>query len=119
VLAVSDSINAAGENGKSATVADNSSNGSFFNQYQGFAGPVGLTPANLMSSGAGGAGSLFLLTTVDPSDTAGTITNLGGLSLRAYWPSAPPPRCLFLPAVWLFGSALATLLGLGHRGRQS
>jgi hypothetical protein len=76
-----------------------------------------------LSSGAGGAGSLFWLTSVDPSnDTPGTITNLGRFALDSntgvltFGSAAPVP----VPAAaWLFGSALAGLLGFGRRRTQS
>jgi len=119
--AVSDNINAAGQNGKSATVDPSPTLGSIFSQNGSFAAPIELVPGNLLTTAVNGSGSLFWLTTTDPSDTTGTITNLGSVSLNSstgvlsFGNAAPVP----VPAaVWLFGSALAGLLGLGRRAKS-
>jgi hypothetical protein len=119
--AVSDNINAAGQNGKSASIDPSPTLGSIFSQNGSFAAPIQLTPDKLLTTAVNGSGSLFWLTTTDPSDTTGTITNLGSVSLNSstgvlsFGNAAPVP----VPAaVWLFGSALAGLLGLGRRAKS-
>jgi len=119
---VSDNINGVGQNGKSASVAPTVGLGSLYSQNINFGAPISLTLSNHLSTGVGGDGSLFWLSTTDPSDTTGVIVNLGSVSLNSgtgvltFGSAAPVP----VPAaVWLFGSALAGLLGLGRRGKQA
>lgn len=121
---VSDNINGPGQNGKSATVDPTVGLGSLYAQNVNFGSTISLTLANhLGTTGAnGGSGSLFWLTTTDPSDTTGTITNLGSLSLDSntgvltFGAAAPVP----VPAaVWLFGSAIAGFLGLSRRNQKA
>lgn len=118
---VSDNINAPGQNGKSASVDPSPTLGSIFAQNASFAAEIQLVPGNLLNTSLNGSGSLFWLTTTDPSDTTGTITNLGSVSLNSttgvlsFGTVAPIP----VPAaVWLFGSALAGLLSFGRRAKS-
>ncbi|MFM8331795.1 MAG: VPLPA-CTERM sorting domain-containing protein [Candidatus Methylumidiphilus sp.] len=123
-LAVSQNINASGENGVSATIPKDPSLGSLFGQYSGLPGSSGIVNFNndaILFSGAIG-GNLFSVATTDPSNTDGVITNLGRLTLDSstgvlsFGSTTPVP----VPAaVWLFASALAGLLGFARRSDKA
>lgn len=115
---VSDNINAVGQNGISAAVAPTAGQGSLYSQTVNFGQSISLTLANHLNTGAGVNGSLYFLTTNDPTDTTGTTTSLGTLSFNSstgvlsFGGTTPVP----IPAaVWLFGSAIAGMLGFARR----